>query len=406
MFIKDKPIKCIVHIVDNHYENLLDKVVTEINYHSKLTTKVKSKSENRQMNIIDLKTFNLFENSAKLLFRKKPIYENLEINSDDSKGAHLVILGFGQAGRQVFLEAIKRAHFPNGKKIHITVIDRNAHLLESNFKLRYPNIIYSCTTNFVQYDVNTVEFYEFMLSIQSSVTYIASCFDNDELDYISVSNLMKQFSDIPIAVRLTKDLNVAHLLEQDNEDYHNIVPFGALAEISSENIIIGEKLDEFAKAIHNQYKNINSNARSWDELDRFTKNSNIAQANHIDTKLYAMGLKRISKQQEGFDARILSEAEYLEHVNEHVEKLARAEHERWNAYHFANGWSVQPATLPKSKNLINKTHCCLVSWDELDKVSSIRSKIEQKEIDYKSYDREYIVNLYSVLDSVGYHVTK
>ena len=62
--------------------------------------------------------------------------------------------------------------------------------------------------------------------------------------------------------------------------------------------------------------------------------------------------------------------------------MAKAEHNRWNAFHILNNWRYG-----SSKNERLKTHDCLLSWENLEKFRPDTIKYDYKNI----YDlAEYI----------------
>ena len=79
---------------------------------------------------------------------------------------------------------------------------------------------------------------------------------------------------------------------------------------------------------------------------------------------------------------------------EEIVQLAKVEHIRWNAFHILNGWKkldIPEGTKNKiKKDPVRKLHPCLVSWDELDKVS------KNHDHDYKSDDIETIMRIPSL----------
>ncbi len=87
-----------------------------------------------------------------------------------------------------------------------------------------------------------------------------------------------------------------------------------------------------------------------------------------------------------------------------LERVAKSEHERWNAMHFMNGWQQSPADELKDED--KKKHPCLVGWEELEKVSSEHSKIKKEKINYQDYDRQVVKDLYDLLTRHGYMLVK
>ncbi|MEH7349146.1 NAD-binding protein [Gottfriedia acidiceleris] len=383
------PVKIYVRILDNMYESVLDELAKQ--YQSG----------------IDLRLFNNYENSAKLLFERFPLYSHLDINNEHEKAAHLLIVGFGHTGRNVLLQAAKIGHFPNRKTTKITVIDKDANSKEISFRMNYPEIFQVCDIIFKQFDVKEKAFFNYISTLKDPITYIAVCFDNQELDFTSAAFLIKNFKDIKIAVRMSRGAIFANWLDNNRNVYENIIRFGAVEEVSSADVIIGESIEKVAKQIHNSYLEKTHATTEWENLDRFTKSSNLSQIEHIPTKLYAVGLYMKSKKDLVADDQFLiNEDEYLKWINDYVEDLAITEHARWNAFHFMNGFKKQSPFLEKNKDLTNKTHGCLVSWEELDYVSQVRSNIEKMKIDYKFYDRQYVTSLFSILDQAGYCICK
>lgn len=49
--------------------------------------------------------FNIYDNAAKLLFRKFPPANNVDTVSQDAKPVHILVAGFGKYGESVALQA-------------------------------------------------------------------------------------------------------------------------------------------------------------------------------------------------------------------------------------------------------------------------------------------------------------
>ena len=50
-----------------------------------------------------------------------------------------------------------------------------------------------------------------------------------------------------------------------------------------------------------------------------------------------------------------------------------------------------------TKDTENKLHACLVSWDELDELSKLESRVTGKDIDYKNKDKENVLMVKALL---------
>jgi hypothetical protein len=226
----------------------------------------------------------------------------------------------------------------------------------------------------------------------------------------------EKITDTPILVNVSENYHLASQLEGDHSRFDNIHIFGQPEIISGCKTVLDEELDELAIDIHGYYMQnkvsetdfeviLNRSAvmEDWQQLTVFKKEDNRAQADHIDTKLYLIGLRRIKKEmlkQEDRN-RLISKEEYSYILNDEVlEKLARSEHERWNAIHFIFGWQTVPAH--EKKDILNKKHHCLVEWEVLDRVSFEQSRMKGEYINYKKNDREVVKGLFDLLSSNGY----
>jgi voltage-gated potassium channel Kch len=357
--------KVLIHLFEYQLEPIVDKLDEEINSSG-----------------INLQIFNIHQNAAKSLFEEYPIYRY------DKGDLHLIIAGFSQLGEQVLLQAAKVAHFGDGRKLTVTVIDKDIKQKESWFKVRYPNISEVCTTRFLEGDFSDQEVYSHMLEEKLSPMYVTICLEDDETSIIQALFLTKKFRGIPIVAKISEDITLADWIKQDNEQFANISWFGEINSVASEEIVLNERNDKLAKNINAFYKS-KYGGKEWWELSMFLRGSNRAQADHMDTKLHLLGLVKTKKN----DENAMSWEEYCEHIQTKYHQLAEAEHERWNAYHFINDWEPCSPEVPRNRDL--KIHPALVKWTDLDKVSAAQND------DYKQKDIDTVYYLYEILERNG-----
>ncbi|OLO42411.1 hypothetical protein BTR23_04110 [Alkalihalophilus pseudofirmus] len=367
---KNANTKVMIHLFEKELEPVIDKLDAIID-----------------RKVIDLQIFNIYEHKAKLLFEDYPLYKLEQKNT-----LHLLIVGFDQLGENVLLQACKIAHFGNRKKLKISVVDKEVKEKKSWFKARYPKMNKVAEIEFIEVDMKDNAFYEMLANQYFSVNYIAVCLEDEQQALIRSLLLMKTYKDTPIVVNISEDINLADWINGNRDKFENIYRFGAINEIASTSVIIDEELDNIAKVIHKEYCLSANKNISWHSLSIFGRGSNRAQADHIDTKLALMGL---IKEKTSLDTQGgLTLDDYLSVVDNHLERLAEAEHDRWNAYHFINGWDVCPPEVNRDED--KKLHPCLVGWDELDHVCKV------KETPYKDYDRDTVRKLYGILKKCGY----
>ncbi len=116
-------------------------------------------------------------------------------------------------------------------------------------------------------------------------------------------------------------------------------------------------IESVAQAIHERWRQeatANGEAApSWHELDESRKESSRDQARHIPAHLGTIGCA-VAPLRDG-------QATDFSFSATEVEKLAVAEHDRWNRERAADGW-----TLAAHKNVALKQTPYLLPWDELN----------------------------------------
>lgn len=432
------PLQCYVHLLDKKFEEILRKSTTSV----AASTGAKNEKQSVEMHI-----FNVYENSAKTLFRKHALFENQDIVSDNAEHIKLLIIGFGNTGEHILLYSALNAHFANSKQISITILDKDATNKVAIFLRRFPGVQRTC--NIAAEDVDILSIDLASRNIHKNFTYIVICFDNDTLNLSTAMHILDGCPkpctieggiEMPLlAIRISKSSNVAKWVDANSDSFSNIACFGSVEEIASPDVIINKSLDYIAKVNHLVYSRVYDNIENGQDMaietlannmktytqvdlsetelkwnltgmDIFKQDSNRAQAEHMNVKLYSIGLTaKLAVELLSEEAhRIVTAEQAMMLLLEKQEDLSRVEHERWNAFHFVNGWEVVPADrFPKGKNkdTDNKKHICLVSWDGLDFVSQTRRTVEgNKAIDYKIFDRAHVLSIPYVLNNAGYAI--
>ncbi len=275
----------------------------------------------------------------------------------------------------------------------------------------------------------------------------------DEFESLSnLMKLLRKYNDeilsnnIDIAIYSNSFANTAGVMNRDNDNdkdvnkptvFKQVRTFGEIDKTCNYNIVINEVLDNKAKINNKQYNELHgykdknkkiSKEVQWDELNMFTKDSNRYLLEHNEIKKYFINnflessiiknnyeaLKNsISEKYFNYDATEinwdemnLKDNDYaIKLSEEEIVQLGKVEHKRWNAFHILNGWKVMSIDKllgetkdlsghkqkdGKQKDKIKKLHACIVSWEELDKVS------EAIEHNYKSDDIETIMRIPSL----------
>jgi len=361
-----KPPDCFVHVTDLRLCNLL--------------------RQHRLMantpDYLRLRMFNVYENAARLLWNEHPLERDLS-GPDDPRRPHLVILGLGQMGESVLLQAARTAHFANGRPLKVTVIDREADKREGSLLQRYPNLNQVCETQFLEVDVESGSFGDRLsawVGGDDLIRTVAVCFDDDSRSLACALAVAGKLDDagIPVLVRMSSRRGLASLLQSEGKGAgRRLHAFGAVSRSCSREVLLGGKLDELARAAHDDYvanrrregayREDDPSLRPWEELDEQLRESNRYQADHMAAKLRAVGCCLAPPQPGKEPVQEFTDAE--------VELMARMEHARWNAERLLAGWQYGPRRDPE-----NMRSPYLVPWEDLPE-------------EIKEYDRQAVRNI-------------
>jgi hypothetical protein len=173
-------------------------------------------------------------------------------------------------------------------------------------------------------------------------------------------------------------------------------------ELYTGEILLRHNLDKVAGLVNLNYvENVDRKkadpVAEWNKLGYFSRESCRASADFIPAMLGMAGLStEDAANAEVFEKQIPRGSALLE-------SLAITEHLRWNAFHFAMGYTAMSieevrcrdaeGIKPIQKDTVKLSHACLILWDDLDLLSAVVSELTGKEVDYKEYDR---VNIYQI----------
>jgi len=381
----DQPLECWIFIPDEKLRRVLqqDRVFPNTNPGS-----------NYKVNVSGM---NLFDLAARQVFTESPLDHN-GIGPDDPHVVHLVIVGFGEMGRHLALQAARIGHFANFKKLKITVLENKpaANPRVQSFLDEYKMLPQICDFNVIDLasDMDAVPAQLAALdktaaSTRERVTF-AFCWDSQDESTASESELLRQLErDDPV--------NLAWALELRQLDEHSKAAivvfqtrargFGALFPAKNPGAVLGDRMrafgmieqtcsvdsmlhgreDQIARAFHSDWLEIQlkkgrkigdkPSLQPWEKLTLRLLDSNRHAADHIPIKLRALGYRIAPLDQAPAAATQLSEIKGPD-----LELLAKMEHQRWWVDHLLNGYTYAPGDLDDVK----KTSGCLVEWDKLD----------------------------------------
>lgn len=318
---------------------------------------------------VDIRTFNVYENAARLLWRRQLLARG-PLAVSDGRRMHVAIGGLGQMGEAVLLRVVKSGHFANGRKPAITVIDRNVAAVQSRILYRYPQIQALCDLDFIEAEIglpDTARKVGARLAAPDEIGTVVLCADNDNENFASslqwASELSRQ--DIPIYVRLVLATGLAELLNAERSSSalaRQIDAFGLVSDCCSADAVLEDGICHFASRFHDAYMRNRLDAginpatdaalKDWNELDQDYRESSCEQAEHMEVKLRTFGYS-MDPAKGSFPTTF---------TDDQLLVLARMEHARWCAERWLAGWTLAPP--PKNKELRLSPY--LVPWDQLD----------------------------------------
>jgi len=357
---------------------------------------------------VDFKIFSIEDLAARQLMETCPIYETLELDTREAmvhSDFTLFLAGFGRMGVEVLRKALYNGQFYGGH-FKAIITDSAMGSREGVFNNRYSAIKSNYDIRFVQADPGSSAFYDLLIENIHAINYVVVCLENDRLSMetaLEIQRLLRRQGvkrAVTIAVQISESAELSHY--QELALLPGIRIFGRSSDIFTESIIINESMDRMARAMNALFNGIYhvEPADNWFELDEFTKESNRSAAMNIRTKLRLLGLDMAEAGK--CDREPVRLEEYLQGTR--LENLAKQEHLRWNAFHFASGWTTwdlsETAGAKKAKDLANKRHACLVPWEKLAEVTKRFNQVPS----FEELDFMQVRNIPQILAASGYVV--
>lgn len=292
---------------------------------------------------------------------------------------NVLILGFGQIGTNALRKLIEQGQFV-GSTFHATVIDQYMNILRGRFEHLYPGVMENYNVQFIEAEVGHIDFYSEIRKVIDRLNYIVISLGNDDLNIqtameILEINSVKKKKTLRILVKLDED---SHWKDTLDEFKDQIFIFGQSDKVFSEKNILQRETQAQGRTVHEVYRLLYNDTRTFDEITRHEQLSNISVAEHLYAKVRLLGYKSL----EDFTAKFLNNESYKNSLTD-IQRLnlAIGEHLRWNAFHFIHGWTFLPfdqilgnrpgEKYGKRKNLDLKKHSCLTSWEKLKELESI-----------------------------------
>jgi voltage-gated potassium channel Kch len=316
-----------------------------------------------------LEFFNLTELGARaLLARFSPFSPD-----DDGRTPHVLIVGANTLSEHVIGHLVRQWQDAEGRvrpPLPITVIDDSAADATRDLHHRHPELSTVANLQSHAMSLRSADFqrgaFLFDAEGKCAVTYAYVCVEDEGLALstsLLLLNHLRQYN-VPVVVRMKREAGLAALLRAIGPGsaggHPQLRVFSLLEQACRPEFVLRGTNEVLARALHQDYllqaqREENPAAVPWDELPPELKDANRTQADHIATKLEAVGCHLVPLTALERDPFAFTPVE--------VERLAEMEHERWLAERRALGWTVGPRDPRK------KTNPNLVPWSTLDEAA-------------------------------------
>ena len=388
---------------------------------------------------INIKAFSVYDNAAQTLFMKHPLGENVDTIDNDS--VNLAIVGFDAAGLSVLYRALTLGHFFNGKPLNVTIFDNNHEKKRAEFLKLYP--ISLKAGGIINWNIDFKDDGElFNKDGIENFTQIIFCKTNVQASLTDIARIIKNQSahlkNKQFFIFIDKHDGIKGIANDIKIEDTDVIPFGDFSQICSYDVVVNEIYDKMAIRADQRYNELHDpgtkHETKWDTLSPFLQDSNRMQVEHLPIKLKAIN-KLLSEnrfleydeakekaQDKWFDLMLngqkisdIKEIKLWDEIKgakilatyislDDIEKLAKMEKHRWNAFHILNGWTTLPKPegqdYPRRKDDNKKEHALLIGWDELEEASKyIKVETGKKPHNYKSDDVETVMRAYDMIVS-------
>lgn len=335
-----------------------------------------------------------------------------------NKKISILLIGSGYIGMEI-LKAATWCGQMDGLNLEINVIDAQANRLKKEFEFECPELMNGeYNINFYEADVLTADFQKVLQEKCQDSNYIIVTLGQDDLNIKTALYLRRhyllsdpEYKNWPIITLLVRDEEkfkvISQLKTSSNSEERrkgfDLRPFGDTEKLYSYDVLLNSCLDRLALNVHALYE---SNYRTDSEislaniLPGFSKyelyrRSNLANALHIQYKLWSIGLEYVHEDSEQ------SEVNYI--LTEEIKnKLVQLEHKRWVAFQRAEGWrsvTVEGAKKymaagmnDKHRHYIAKLHPCICDFDQL------QIMCDEFDPHFIEYDKSFIEKLPYILE--------
>ena len=310
---------------------------------------------------------------------------------------HAVVIGFGRIGQSVLKQLVIQGQF----------CDSNCHLavFSPHYHEKMGLLAYECNEMLKYYDISfhagdgrSCEMYEYLSAHADTVNYIAVCTGNHLLN-LEIAEQIRSFQ------KRNHNKAPIYMCSSHGVFYQDADNRLHAQKIYSPQILCSDQIDRMAMVLHHHYMGAGDMRHNWKNCSYFDRMSSRSAADFWYTILRAAGTTAEDAKENWVPRGDL------------LENLAKMEHLRWNAFHYAMGFrpmteeefraraaqyqkerEKNPDTSYRiARDPVQRIHACMIPWEELDDYSRKENAITGQHKNYCENDRENIRAMRDVL---------
>ena len=341
--------------------------------------------------------------AARALIRLCPPWESLRFDEDGraTEDYECVVVGFGSLGQAVLKQLVINGQFAGGG-FHAAVFSANFRSEAGYLRADCPELLKNYDIQSFEHDAGSSEFYAYIDRRLSTLKLIAVCTGDADTSREISDKLM-----LYLKRRHAENICVVRVGDKAVRFQDHVgSPIRSLS-LYTRAFLSAEDADRSAILLNAAYDHsARSDWEKWVACDSFSKMSSRASADFAPAYLRAAGTTR--------EAMLAGD---WKPTQKQLQNLGETEHLRWNAFHFAMGYSRMsreefeknarvwasrkaaglPCDIKIAKNSERRLHACLVGWEELDALSARESALTGRRVDYRQTDIDNVLSLPKLL---------
>jgi len=337
------------------------------------------------------------ELAARLLTRLYPPCDTMKFD-ELGRATHsfdAMLIGFGKTGQAVLRQLVMNGQFV-GSRFHAHIFDPACHSANGFFDSSAGELLNQYDIVFHDCDAHSKVFYSYILSNAHNLNYVVVSAGSDKTNREIAEDLSAMFHRIglELPIYLCGHSGISCCMTDGT--------FTKAYGLYQPQVISTHTLDRMAMELNASYMGDSSKTpvEHWMNCDYFSRMSCRASTDFVPAILRAAG----KTEEDALSGNWTFSEEQLN-------VLGQMEHLRWNAFHFCMGFHPmtdeefdsrgaeylrQKQTMEKpsiriSKNMVQRTHACLIDWQQLDVLSEKENSITGKNVDYKLEDIKNIL---------------